>query len=350
MRRSSAPGLTVPGVVASRLRDALGVREHETVLVLADTPSGETWSTASTESIAEMSERVLLARSVYEAVCAGSPHIDAVFTTFPDTGGDGREPPEDVAAAMSTSDVVLGLTTYSLSHTDARTAACGERARVATMPGFDAAILRSGGPLTAPLHELKDGALTMSQRLTAADTARLTAPNGTELTFSLQGRGGVGEDGDYTRSGAFGNLPAGEAYIAPVEGSVDGRLVVAAGWYPQLADEMVVTIRGGRAVDVRGGGRVGAWLRSMVFPAACDRGPCSRSCVAELGVGVNAKASRPDNVLEAEKIKGTVHVALGDSAHIGGVNESDFHEDFVVPMPTLELEGVAVIVGGEWVV
>jgi leucyl aminopeptidase (aminopeptidase T) len=342
--------LVISDVIASRLRVALGVREHETLLVLADTPSSETWSTASTESLEEMSERALMARMVCEAIRMGSPHIAAAFTAFPDTGGDGREPPEDVAAAMSASDVALVLTTYSLSHTDARTTACARGARVVTMPGFDAAILRSDGPLTAPLDELTAGASSMSQRLTAANTARLSAPNGTELTFSLQGRGGVGEDGDYARPGAFGNLPAGEAYVAPVEGTAEGRLVVSAGWYPQLADKMVITIRSGRATDIEGGGKVGACLRSMVFPAAHDELPCSRSSVAELGIGVNPRASRPDNVLEAEKIKGTVHVALGDNAHIGGVNESDFHEDFVVPTPTLELDGVSIIVVGEWVV
>ena len=38
--------------------------------------------------------------------------------------------------------------------------------------------------------------------------------------------------------------------------------------------------------------------------------------MAELGIGTNDKASRPDNVLEAEKILGTIHMALGDNCRL----------------------------------
>ena len=74
----------------------------------------------------------------------------------------------------------------------------------------------------------------------------------------------------------------------------------------------------------------------------------ARRNLAELGIGTNPNARRPDNVLEAEKIKGTVHVAIGDNAHMGGRVEADFHEDFVLPQPDLYLDGILVIEGGEW--
>jgi leucyl aminopeptidase (aminopeptidase T) len=40
-------------------------------------------------------------------------------------------------------------------------------------------------------------------------------------------------------------------------------------------------------------------------------------------------------VLEAEKILGTVHVALGDNSGFGGVVTTPFHEDYVLYQPTL---------------
>jgi leucyl aminopeptidase (aminopeptidase T) len=70
--------------------------------------------------------------------------------------------------------------------------------------------------------------------------------------------------------------------------------------------------------------------------------------VTELGVGTNHNARRPDNVLEAEKIKGTVHIAIGDNLHMGGEVESDVHEDFAQPEPDLLLDGEPIIVRGEW--
>jgi leucyl aminopeptidase (aminopeptidase T) len=57
--------------------------------------------------------------------------------------------------------------------------------------------------------------------------------------------------------------------------------------------------------------------------------------IAELGIGTNDKASRPDNVLEAEKILGTIHIALGDNTGFGGTVSAPFHEDYVFYQPTL---------------
>jgi len=59
--------------------------------------------------------------------------------------------------------------------------------------------------------------------------------------------------------------------------------------------------------------------------------------LAELGIGTNDKASRPDNVLEAEKILGTIHLALGDNTGFGGMVAAPFHEDYVFYQPTVTL-------------
>ncbi len=53
-------------------------------------------------------------------------------------------------------------------------------------------------------------------------------------------------------------------------------------------------------------------------------------------------------MLEAEKIKGTVHLAIGDNSHMGGTVTSDLHQDFVIPKPDLRLDENLVIEGGEW--
>jgi leucyl aminopeptidase (aminopeptidase T) len=74
----------------------------------------------------------------------------------------------------------------------------------------------------------------------------------------------------------------------------------------------------------------------------------ARRNLAELGIGTNPSARRPDNILEAEKIEGTVHIAIGDNIHMGGQAESDLHTDFVQPQPDLYLDGQAVILSEEW--
>ena len=76
----------------------------------------------------------------------------------------------------------------------------------------------------------------------------------------------------------------------------------------------------------------------------------ARRNLAELGIGTNPKAASVESTLEAEKIKGTVHIAIGDNSHIGSSVEADLHEDFVVWAPDLFLDGELVIRSGEWLV
>ncbi|GAI08948.1 unnamed protein product, partial [marine sediment metagenome] len=68
---------------------------------------------------------------------------------------------------------------------------------------------------------------------------------------------------------------------------------------------------------------------------------------AELGIGTNPNARRPDNVLEAEKIRETIHIAIGDSSHMGGKVTADLHQDFIVPKPTLKFDGKVIIKDGK---
>ena len=56
----------------------------------------------------------------------------------------------------------------------------------------------------------------------------------------------------------------------------------------------------------------------------------------------------PDNILEDEKILGTVHVAFGASAGIGGTVTVPVHLDVVVTEPTLWIGDTQVLDAGGW--
>lgn len=86
------------------------------------------------------------------------------------------------------------------------------------------------------------------------------------------GRHLPGKPGIYTARGAFGNLPAGEAYIAPVEGTGEGVLVVPAGWFPDLTENMVLRFEAGEGVALQGGGEVGRNLAIILGLPAGEPG------------------------------------------------------------------------------
>jgi leucyl aminopeptidase (aminopeptidase T) len=61
--------------------------------------------------------------------------------------------------------------------------------------------------------------------------------------------------------------------------------------------------------------------------------------IAEMGVGTLDSAIISGNVLEDEKVLGTVHIALGDNASMGGVVRVPMHMDGIICRPTVWLDG-----------
>jgi leucyl aminopeptidase (aminopeptidase T) len=334
--------------VVQMLRVNMGLQRGEQLLVVTDLPRDEDWQSKGPAELEDMLERAMLARLVADVARERFPGSAASFLTFPATGGHGTEPDENTARRLREPNVVIALTTYSLSHTNAREEATLAGVRLASMPSFQAEMLSPDGPMAVDQQQVAADCRRFADLLTAAEEAVVRTPAGTELHFSLAGRQGQPDDGLYQAPGTWGNLPAGEAYIAPLEGTAEGQLVVQAGWAAGLMEDMVLRFEKGLVVDVRGGGQVGDGLRRLLDLTRDEPAYRARRNLAELGIGCNPKARRPDNVLEAEKIKGTVHLAIGDNAHMGGQVESDLHDDFVQPEPDLLLDGQPVILRGQW--
>ncbi len=336
--------------VVQILRGNMGLKAGERVLVVNDIATVSDWSRMSPGVLTDVGERSVLARIVADMARDSFPGHGVDFLAYPCTGRNGAEPPPDVAAAMKAADVILAITTFSLSHTDAREAATSAGRRLASMPSVEPEMLLPGGPVSAAVDVVRSGTLPFASALTLGSTVLLTTPAGTRLELSIEGRNGEADTGALGSRGAWGNLPAGEAFIAPVEGTAKGRIVVEKGWHPGLEEDMAILFEDGLVTTIEGGGRVGDEFRKVLDFGTDSPALRARRNVAELGIGTNPNARRPDNVLEAEKIKGTVHVAIGDNSHMGGAVAADMHEDFVLRVPTLVIDGRPAIEDGEWLI
>ncbi len=280
-------------------------------------------------------------REIAEALRDGAARAgaDAVLALMDERATDGTDPPPTVAAALAAADCYLAPTTRSLSHTPARRAASDAGVRGATLPGVTAEMLAR--VMDVDLDVLAARSRTVADLLTAADEASVTCPLGTDLRLDLRGRSGLPDDGDLGLPGAFGNLPCGEGFIAPAGG--EGRLLASSLAVLGLPDAPVpLEVADGRL----GAGHDAFGERFLGLLDA--HGPAGRN-LAELGVGTNPRATLTGNVLEDEKILGTVHVAFGASAGIGGTVSVPIHLDVVVLEPTLEVGGTRVLDGGRWV-
>lgn len=225
---------------------------------------------------------------------------------------------------------VVALSNYSTSHTrfrDLLTRICG--VRYASMPLFEAPMLE--GAMNVDWEALARKTRDIARVVNKADQIEIKTPNGTYVSFSKKGRKAESDTGLLTKPGSFGNLPAGEVYLAPLEGTANGKLVLE--WAPTraLKSPVTVIIKDGIAKEVSGDEEYAAYLKAKISERK------ENANIAELGIGTNDMAKRPDNILESEKISGTIHIAFGDNSSFGGKVSTPFHQDFVFFRPTVTL-------------
>jgi leucyl aminopeptidase (aminopeptidase T) len=291
------------------------------------------------EDVLVVTDPVML--SVAQALGEGARRkgADSVLAVMDERATDGTEPPPAIAAALEATEVFIAPTSRSLSHTRARKQASQAGVRGATMPGVTADMLAR--VMAVDFNTMAARARAVAAVLDRASAARVTCPRGSDFHLDLTGRGGLADDGRLTERGSFGNLPCGEGFIAPLTGEGE---IVAASLAPLglSAEPALLTVRNGHIVGAEGG----------LGPAYLERlrahGPAGTN-LAELGVGTNDRAQLGGNVLEDEKILGTVHVAFGASASIGGTVSVPIHLDVVVLEASLVVDGVAVLQGGRYV-
>jgi leucyl aminopeptidase (aminopeptidase T) len=304
----------------------LGVRSGEDLLVITDPVS----------SMREVAD-VLVG-------CARRLGTEAVLAEMGERESDGAEPPAAIAAAMLSCDVVVAPTATSLSHTTARKNASDRGVRIATMPTITTDIMVR--TMAADYAAIARRSAAIAALLSAGSEVRITSENGTNLTVGIEGRRAISDDGDLGSPGAFGNLPAGEAYLAPLEGTANGRIVFDGSVTPLPGVPLTpidVEVRDGFGEEFSGS--EGAKWRAIMAPHGREA-----FNVAELGIGTNDRAKLTGNVLEDEKVMGTVHIAFGDNHTFGGEIEVASHLDGVLRSPTLDIDGRRILDDGRLII
>ena len=307
--------------VVAVVRECLGVRPNEEVLVV---------SNPATQVLAEAM------RTEAEAVGA-----EAVLAVMSERDSHAGEPPRTVAEAMVAADVLLAPTVQSLSHTAARKRASESGTRTATLPGATVEMLAR--VMGDDMENLRGRCGKVAQILDRGTGARITCDHGSDLRLGLQGREAIPDAGVLTHEGAFGNLPCGEGFISPA--SAEGTLVVdgSIAGVGLVGEPVRLTIRDGHLVEATG--PEGERLMELLTA----HGPDGTN-VAELGIGTNEKAILTGNILEDEKIIGTAHVAFGASAAIGGNVQVPVHLDVVSMRPEVTVDGTPVVLEGRLLV
>ncbi|MEK6892125.1 MAG: aminopeptidase [Nanoarchaeota archaeon] len=302
------------------LRDCMALKKNESCLIVTD---------KKLKSIGELLFRNSL------KICKKSKLI---FTNIPKSHGS--EPPKNVAEEMLNYDVILLATIKSLSHTRARNAATNTGARIASMPGITEDMMQR--TLNVDFYKIRETNNNLLSKLKNKSRIKITTGKGTSIEFNLKGRTWKPDSGIYTKKSAFGNLPAGEIFIAPLEGKTNGRIVADAsvGGLGKVDKNIEIIVKGGFIESVRGGKIANIFtklLKSKLYKN-----------VAELGIGTNPKAKITGEVLEDEKVMGTCHIAFGNNRHFGGKVDVPFHVDFVIRNPTIYADNILIMHNGKF--
>ncbi|MDD5285964.1 MAG: aminopeptidase [Desulfuromonadaceae bacterium] len=341
----------------------MGISVGERVLIFSDTIR-----TNESVSDSDRDRRIRLnATARAAAQFAASSYGSGTFVEFESTPASGVEPPQELwratfgndavealkSAALLTkllsksastseiaragkivldrkndvADIIIAMSNNSTSHTRYRALACAVGCRFASLPHFDPEMFHTS--MTVDWRALADRTAKLVEAVNLAGWLRVTTPNGTDMMICKEGRRAEGDDGLLVSPGSFGNLPAGEAYLAPLEGKSHGVMILEWGPTRKLDEPLRLTVEKGVVLKIEGNDK-----HRQKLEGKFGENPNCRN-IAELGIGTNDKASRPDNVLEAEKILGTIHIALGDNTGFGGKVSAPFHEDYVFYQPTL---------------
>jgi leucyl aminopeptidase (aminopeptidase T) len=277
-------------------------------------------------------ERRAIGEALYEAAAAVAE--ETTILQYPPGDQHGEEPPGPVAAAMAEADVFLAPTTKSISHTRARGNACDAGARGATLPGITEDVFLTG--LDADYDAIAQHCREVLAQVEDAEEIRVTAPAGTDITFEPGDRAWNTDTGIVHDAGGFSNLPAGEVFVSPTD--ANGTYVVDGTMRPHgLLDEgqeLRFEVEEGYVTDISDDE-----IRSQVEAAAEEVGRDAYN-LAELGIGTNVGVTDlVGSVLLDEKAAGTVHVAIGDDAGIGGDTDAPLHLDGIIREPTVWADG-----------
>jgi hypothetical protein len=319
-----------PRWAVNQLRNGMGLRPGERVLAIVDEPlraAGEALCAAARALGAGRAEVRVVPAVTGAAPTAPGPALAIVPSAF--------------MRQVSKADVIISL----MSGLDLQRESPLLRAGLAAFRSAGRGRWAAGACIDLGVVEedlafhclaIAEATAAMAARLARASRVRLVTEAGTDLTFSIAGRPVHQDPGVLRSPGAYGNLPAGEAFVAPLETSAEGKAVIdlSIGDIP-LDEPVALTFRAGRVVAVAGGAAARELERRLGQPDT-NSGAWT---LGEFGVGTNPGARLRGRAPLDEKAAGTAHIALGGNTHFGGANEAETHYDCVLSQPVIYLDG-----------
>lgn len=306
-------------------RNCCNLQKGESVLIITDAGQPNALTSALLNAIKTI---------------GGVPTLQRIIPVAP-----GGELPEQVNQAAQKSDVIITQTSTSIFHSAGIRAV--KKARVLALSEWDLDTLTGGG-MEADFAAIEPIAKKVCKYFSQGNNLLISTPGGTQLSASIKDRMGYANTGIVTQPGERMGLPTIEVYIAPVEESIHGQIVVDAscsGGIGLINEPITINVKAGLAVSIAGKDEA-SLLKKLIAKANTPKA----TQIAEIAVGLNPCCRVCGKINEDEGRYGTCHMALGSNTGFGGFNDAPLHIDMVQWHPTLVIDGTMLFKDGVLIV
>lgn len=264
---------------------------------------------------------------------------------IPALNNHGAEPPEYAAKQMESATLIMSLCGFSLAHSKARIRAGKKGARFLSLPLYTWDLLEDPSlHINFKLHaqQVRNFADAFSQ----GEKIHVQTEAGTNISFKINGRIGNYCPGFVEHAGDLGSPPDIEANVSPIENSAEGMVVIDGSiTHPNfglLKSPVTLTVREGKIIQFESEDKKQVTMLDELFGPLDSK----RRVLAECGVGLNPAAKLTGIMLTDEGALGYLHFGFGANHTVGGLNEVDFHLDFVFRAATLTVDSRILIQAG----
>ena len=212
----------------------------------------------------------------------------------------------------------------------------GARILITKVDGIEQYVIKA--LLDIDIDKMIENANLCAKLWDETDKCRVTSPQGTDVSFQLRSRKSTIGDGALTHDGEIDFFPGAQVSIAPVEETINGKIVVDGSdnvnglvfnSYEMIMENGIIKkIDGGSE-----GNKIIEWL------SACKQENIFHLC--HFTVGLNPEAGISGNLVEDERKVAAVDFGFGyqSSAFNGNVGPCDYHMDVMLVEPTIFLDG-----------
>lgn len=273
---------------------------------------------------------------------ASENHFITKYIEIPDLGNHGNEPPEHVKDEMIKSTLIISLCRFSLAHSNARIQAAKHGARFLSLPLYDWNLLKDPS-LRFDFKSQSNLVRKYSDKLTKGENVHITTQQGTDIYLDIRNRVGNYCPGFVENPGDLGSPPDIEANVSPVEHNSNGIVVIDGSiTHPSiglLVSPVTIIVEDGFITSFNCDYENHLDILNELFENLNSK----KRILAECGIGLNPDAKLTGTMLTDEGAMGCMHFGFGANSTVGGLNEVDFHLDFVFKDPSLTVDGETLI-------